>query len=129
MVSPSQLTTGDYVVATADIFDYATPGSVFKIIDKGIPGQEGSALGWKISLDTGAVEGGQAYPLPHEKIAHMARAKLASLMAKQLAPLKAERRGLDRQIELIESRIRNIENTASRDEEEVTFLRSFLSFV
>ena len=129
MIRPEALFTGDYVEAESNIFDYAVPGVVFKIIDRTIPGQATSALGWKVSPKTGEIEGSQAFPLPHDKIIPMSRFKLASLVEKQLIPLRRQEKDLKRQVEMIEARVRNIQNTVSREDEEVTFLRSFLSFV
>lgn len=129
MIRAETIFAGDYVEAEINIFDYAVPGTVFKIIDRSIPGQPTSAIGWLIDAKTGAISGSQAYPLPHDKISHMPRRKLARIIEQQLVPLNRQKKDLDRSIELIEARVRNIENTSSREEEEVTFLRSFLSFV
>lgn len=129
MLRPQTISAGDYVEADGVIHDYAVLGTVFKIIDRHIPGQETNALGWLVDAKTGIVSGSQAYPLPHDKISVISRSKLASMISKQLAPLKRQQKDLDRQIEMIEARVRNIENTASREEEETTFLRACLNFI
>ena len=123
------ISAGDYVEADMNIYEYAVPGTVFKIIDRAIPGQPTSAIAWLVDSKTGNVSGSQAYPLPHDKISLMPRNKLAAIIGNQLAPLKNQKKDLDRQIEMIESRVRNIENTSSREEEETTFLRACLDFI
>lgn len=129
MIDPTKVLTGDYVEATDNIFDYAVPGTVFKVIWHRIPGQEQQALGWMIDPKTGGVMGSQSYPLPHDKVSFMPRRKLADLIKSSLRPLEKQQRDMNRQIDLIQSRVRNIENTESREEEEVTLLRAAFNFI
>jgi hypothetical protein len=129
MIDPTKVLTGDYVEATDNIFDYAVPGTVFKVIWHRIPGQEQQALGWKIDPKTGGIMGTQSYPLPHDKVNFMPRRKLADLIKSSLRPLEKQQRDMNRQVDLIQSRVRNIENTESREEEEVTLLRATFNFI
>lgn len=129
MINVAKLITGEYVEATSNISDFAVPGTIFKIVWNRIPGDEQKALGWKISAKTGAVEGSESFPLPHDKIEYLNRKALAKLLKATLPDLEKKKSKVDKEIRLLESRIDALEETESSDQESELFLKKAFNFI
>ena len=129
MIDPRKVISGDYVSVVTDFHDYGKTGDLYKIIDSRIPGEETSALGWKIDVKTFSVEGGSAYKLPHDKISLTSRKALSKLVQKALAKVEAKKRAVDREYDVIKRRVIALECYETKEQEVESVLSSTFGFL
>lgn len=117
MINIAEVTTGDYVCISEAFHDYAVVGDFFKIIDVRVPGEETSALGWKVNSKTGKLKLDEVYKLPHDKIIEANRTKLAAVLRLALVSLKKQMEAAERQYRVQCERITGLERYSSSKEE------------
>lgn len=117
MIDPSKFGIGDYVVADADIHDYAKAGDMFRLIDSRIPGEETSAVGWMLDQKLGSLKTDQAYKLPHDKVSGVSRSKLAKILNAALDKISSKKKAVDREYDVAKSRIEGLLKYDSKEQE------------
>ena len=129
MIDKKKVTTGDYVTVTEGFHDYAVAGDIFRIIDTQIPGEETSALGWKLDKKSGVIKNDYAYKLPHEKIVESPRKEVGAILRSGLKKLLANKKAADEAYEVQLDRIKGLEGFEDKADELKYALDRMFSFL